>query len=226
METLPQARELGRALVRTGALLGLNVKASISDMNQPLGSTVGNALEVREALDVLSGRAPNLRFRDLCVYYTGETLAACGQVASVQDGKDVAEKVLESGKALAKFKEWVEAQGGDPFWQTDTLPVAAAIEPLKIDGAGGYVEQIDARAIGLAAIDLGGGRRRKDDEIETSVGIELLVGIGQRIEPGANLANIHARSREEAIAAGSMIGRAFTISNEPVPEPPLILDSF
>ncbi len=226
METLPQAQELSRALVRTGSLLGLSVKASISDMDQPLGAMVGNALEVREAYDVLNGQAPNARFRELCVYYAGETLEACGKAASIEEGKALAEEVLESGKALAKFKEWVRSQGGDAFWETDSLPVARVAEPLRLDGAGGYVMQIDARTIGLAVIELGGGRKRKDDDIDPSVGVEILVGVGDWVEPGADLARVHARSREDAVSVGASVAKAFNLTHEPVPKPPLILDSF
>ncbi len=226
METPEDAQKLAAALVETGRRLGLAVKASISDMAQPLGSMVGNALEVKEAYDVLKGQAPNARFQDLCVYYTAETLEACGKVSRIEDGKAQALEVLESGKALKKFKEWVRAQEGDAFWDSGSLPEAAVVEPLRFGGAGGYVQAIDARAIGQAVIDLGGGRKRKDDQLDLSVGVEILVRVGQQIREGTNLAKVHASSLEKILEVGPMISKAFTFSDTPVQEPPLILGSF
>lgn len=226
METLPEAEKLAQALVRTGALLGLSVKASISDMAQPLGSMVGNALEVREAFEVLSGNAPDKRFLNLCLHYSGETLDACGKAGSIEDGKAQAEDAIGSGEALAKFKEWVSAQGGDGFWDTNSLPKAKVIEPIRVGGPGGYVQSIDARAIGQAVIDLGGGRKKKDDQLDLSVGIELMVRVGQQVQTGTDLAQVHAGSREALIEVGPAISKAFTFSESPVHEPPLILGSF
>lgn len=226
METLLEAEMLAQTLVRTGALLGLSVKASISDMAQPLGAMVGNALEVREAFEVLSGNAPDKRFLNLCLHYAGETLDACGKAGSIEDGKAQAEDVLASGHALAKFKEWVLAQEGDAFWDTDSLPKAKVVEPIRLGGAGGYVQSIDARAVGQAVIDLGGGRKKKDDQLDLSVGVELLVRVGQQVQTGTDLAQVHAGSVEKVVEVGPAISKAFTFSESPVQEPSLILGSF
>lgn len=226
METIEQAQELAKALVKTGELLGLSVKASISDMAQPLGAMVGNALEVREAFDTLSGNAPSKRFLELCLHYAGETLEACGESDSISAGRAKAEAAIDSGEALSKFKEWIVAQDGDEFWENDSLPRAAIVELIRLGGSGGYVQSIDARAIGQAVIELGGGRKEKDDQLDLSVGVEILVGIGQQLHEGSDLARVHAGSEAKLKEVAPLIAKAFTLSENPVQEPPLILGSF
>lgn len=228
METLPEAQELAQQLVKTGALLGLSVKASISDMSQPLGATVGNALEVREALDVLQGNAigtQKARFGDLCLYYAGETLEACGKAGSIEEGKRVAMDALESGRALFKFKEWVLAQGGDAIWETDTLPKAPVSRTISYEEEPGYVGAIDAQAVGQAVIDLGGGRKSKNDVIDLSVGVEFHIGIGDRVDR-TDLFTVNAVDQASGKEIGDRIYKAISVSSKPVETPPLILGSY
>ncbi|MBC8065429.1 MAG: thymidine phosphorylase [Chlorobia bacterium] len=228
METLEEAQELARQLVKTGALLGLSVKASISDMSQPLGATVGNALEVREALDVLQGNVKGTqrtRFRDLCLHYAGETLEACGKAGSIEEGAGFAASALESGRAFAKFKEWVLAQGGDAIWEADTLPKAPVSRTVSYDKGSTYVSGIDAQVVGQAVIDLGGGRKSKNDVIDLSVGVDLHVGIGDRIDQ-SDLFTVHAVDEASAEEMGKRIYEGISFNAKPVEPRPLILGSY
>ncbi len=226
MSTLEQARELARQLVRTGELLGLAVCASISDMGQPLGAMVGNALEVCEAMAVLRGddlSSPSRRFQELCIYYGGETLAACGKTSDLELGQAQAREVLESGAAFAKFKEWIKAQGGANIWDVDSLPRAPYQETISNGGQAGWLASIDAYAIGQAVVSLGGGRKQKNDVVDPSVGIELHVTVGDESSQGQEFATIHARSEEQASIVRESVKQAFGMSPNPVSPPALIL---
>jgi pyrimidine-nucleoside phosphorylase len=229
MTSLDQARELAKQLVETGSRLGLGVKVSISDMSQPLGSAIGNAIEVVEAFDVLHGGSfapPTSRFRDLCLHYSGETLEACGKVSTFQEGVEMAREALESEAALDKFKEWVLAQGGDPFWDRDNLPHAPITHEVLYDGPPAFVNKLDASSVGQGVIDLGGGRKTKDDEIDLGVGIQLHVCVGDRVRQGDILFTAFAATRSQAEAVGENVQRsAFGFQNEPVARPPLVLQT-
>jgi len=220
MTDLKEATHLSRLLVSTGDLCGLKVKTSISDMNQPLGSAVGNSLEVAEALAVLSGEAfapPTTRFRELCLHYAAETLAASGKCLSESEGRMAAERALDTGAALNKAYEWFKAQGGD----ADRLPEAHVVAPLS--GEGGWVQEVDAEAVGRAVIELGGGRSRKEDVIDLSVGVKLHVQVGQQVGSGGLLAEVHAASDDDAEQALASLKAAIRIGPNPIPEPPLFL---
>ena len=226
MSSLDQARELARQLQRTGELLGLSVKASISDMTQPLGAMVGNALEVREAISVLRGdelSEPSKRFRELCIYYCAEALTACGRAESMAQAQEVAAYSIDGGEAFAKFKEWILAQGGDAIWAKDTLPEAPVTTEFRYSGQSCTIKEIPAVAVGLASIELGAGRKRKEDEIDRSVGVELLKCVGSTVTKGEVVFRTHARTLDEAQAAESAISAAIRFSQDPFPTPPLIL---
>jgi pyrimidine-nucleoside phosphorylase len=230
MPSLDKATALAKGLSETGSRLGLGVKVSISDMSQPLGAMVGNALEVGEAMSVLQGRdltGPALRFRELCLYYAGETLEASGKATSVTTGKAIATEVLESGQAFEKFKEWVTAQGGTPIWQEDSLPQAKATVKVSYPGHSAYVKTVDALTIGQAIIELGGGRKSKEDEVDLSVGIEIHVSVGDQVTQGALLCTVHAADRDTSHRIGEkLLYDAFGFSATAVEPPPLILRSY
>lgn len=196
MPDFASARQLATALCETGRRCGLAVKTEITDMSQPLGSAVGNALEVTEALEVLKGDASVLnasskRFRSLCIILAGETLVAAGIALDNKTGEETAERLLREGKALAKAEQWFRAQGSE--WPP-VLPKAAFTNSLTAEGKG-YVAEVHAGQIGELVVSLGGGRTRKDDVIDPAVGITLNAVVGDAVETGDLLATIHSNSK-------------------------------
>lgn len=227
MTNLGDAQKLAALLEKTGTLAGLKVKTSISDMNQPLGAAVGNALEVSEAFAVLRGdrlSPPVQRFRRLCLHYAAETLVACGSTTSEAEGLAMAEEALISGKALLKAKDWVKAQGGDPRAVEDSsaLPRSAVVREVRAEDSG-WVKAVSAETIGKTVINLGGGRHRKEDLIDPAVGIVLAVGVGAALGEGDLLATVHAATEEMANLAVAEVLGAIELSETPVEEPPLFL---
>ncbi len=217
MKDIGHARQLAAALKRTAELVGLKVDVSLTDMDQPLGRMVGNALEVREALDVLAGRAEG-RFRTLCVEFAGIALAASGKAPSRERGRAVAEGALASGAALAKAREWYAAQGAavDVDGTVQGLPVAPAVLEAVFRGANGWVSRIDAQVVGEAVVALGGGRMHKSDTIDAAVGIELCVQVGDAVVEGLPLFRVHARNSEAAEAAQERVRAAIQTVRVPV----------
>lgn len=215
MRTLDQATTLAKMLVEVATRCGLPTHATITDMDQPLGRAVGNALEVREAWETLQPGAPESRFKELCVYLAGETLVAVGWAKSQAEGQATAEARLADGSALAKAQLWIEAQGGtlDP----DLLPRAPHVEEI-VAPSNGWVERVDARAIGQAVVDLGGGRQRKEDVIDPTVGIEVLVQVGDQVAKDQPLLRVHSSASQTSEVAG-----AVSISASAIQPRPLIL---
>ncbi len=223
MKTLDQAQALARLMVEIGVRLGRRMTAVISDMSQPLGRAVGNALEVIEAIETLRGGGP-ADFREHVLTVSAEMLAMRREDAGEPDEERVqAEQALDSGEAWRKFREFVAAQGGDVAAVEDPtrLPRAARVEPFPAPTAG-YVQAIDAAAIGMAVVDLGGGREKKGDPIDPAVGVIMRARIGDRVEAGQPLCEIHADDGERLAQARARLASAFTIGPEPVEPPPLI----
>ncbi|MDO4176460.1 MAG: pyrimidine-nucleoside phosphorylase [Bacillota bacterium] len=216
MKTLPDAEELAHSMVDIGKAAGKNTIAIISDMNQPLGNAVGNALEVQEAMDVLKGKGPE-DIRELSLNLAGAMVVAGGIIDgkafgsedSVIKGVKLAEEMLDSGKALEKFREFVEGQGGNPEIINDYSLMAQPAYSLEVRAEeSGYVSKVDALKIGLASQHTGAGRERKEDSIDMSAGIVLNKKIGDELEKGdllftayANDKDKLARGAEEAKAA-------------------------
>ncbi len=222
MTTEEGARELAKLLVRIGEGAGLHTSALISDMDVPLGSAVGNAVEVREAWDVLTGRehdGPVKRFRELCVALTAHVLTVVGEDPATAMKR--AETCLTSGMAWEKAERWLIAQGAERHL---ILPVAPTV--LTVTGTeSGWVGDIHPVQISQLVLDLGGGRKTKTDQIDHRVGVELLVSVGDQVESGQPLLRIHAASES---AAEEMVGRAMgaiTISPSPVPARAVIRSS-
>jgi pyrimidine-nucleoside phosphorylase len=203
MPTPEAARELARIMVDIGKGAGRKVTALISDMNQPLGHAVGNALEVREAIDALKGGGPE-DFVEHCVVVAGHMLRLAGlsQAEDISDVRPMLEEKRSNGEALEVFRRLVEAQGGDVSQvdHPDKLPTAPIIQEVPAPRSG-YLEAIRAREIGLASVELGAGRRRKGDPIEHAVGIVVHHKVGDYVEKGAPLFAIHARTEEAAARA-------------------------
>jgi len=222
MKTVDNARELARTMIAIGEGLGRKVGAALTDMSQPLGRAVGNALEVREAIDALHGSGP-ADFAGLCVELAARLLNLAG-TASLDECRRQAERTILSGAALAKFGEIVRVQGGDLRVLEDTslLPKASITHAVKSDAAGA-VSAIDAAQIGVAASILGAGREKKEDVINPAVGIVVEKKIGDRVEFGEPLATIHADDPARISQAESMIRKAYTLSDSAA-VPPVILD--
>ena len=214
--TIPEAEALARALVRIGTNAGRETVAYITDMDQPLGRAVGNALEVKEAIDTLAGRGP-AELEMLSLRLGAEMLQLAGHPPV-----DL-RRLLTDGSALRKFAELIAAQDGDPRVTEDTgrLPAAPVQRPV-IAQAAGYVARADALEIALAGKALGAGRDTKSASIDLAVGVVLNKKIGDPVEAGEILAVIHARTTEAASNVTGRVAAAFTIARKAQP-PPLLL---
>ena len=184
MPRLDQAAGLAKALKSVGEAAGLKVLTHVTDMDQPLGKSAGNALEVKEAVSVLKGESHG-RFRDLCVALVDDTLAAIGNQRAGAD-------LLDSGLAWAKFGEWVTAQGGDVAAVCDPNWAVAPTRTEVRSAQSGFVAKVDALAVGQAVVDLGGGRKQKSDTIDPRVGVETMVEVGDRVTAGQVLFVVHS----------------------------------
>jgi pyrimidine-nucleoside phosphorylase len=217
MQERTEARELARAMVRIGVGAGRRVGAVLSSMEEPLGCAVGNALEVREAIETLRGEGPD-DLRDLALELGTQLLLLAGEDSDAGAARARLEESYTSGAGLERLALLIEAQGGDPAVVSDTslLPTAPFIGPLTA-AADGWVERVDARTVAEAALALGAGRRQKKDQIDHAVGVVLVKKTGARVRKGEPLAEIHARTPEGMEEALRTLGRAYQVGAEPVP---------
>jgi pyrimidine-nucleoside phosphorylase len=217
MKSLEEARALARSLVDTGQRMGVRTTALLTDMNQPLGRMAGNLVEVHEAIWTLEGRGP----ADLwdCTRELGAELLMLTHRAADRDAaRHMLDVQIASGRGLAKFQEMVDAQGG----QLDRLPPPGERHEISLDH-GGHVLSMQTEQLGLAIIELGGGRRTMSETIDHAVGLEILVRIGDRVEAGQPIVHVFA-SREKCERLRDSIAAAFTLSDQPVPPLPLIVE--
>ena len=221
MQTLEESIQLGQAMVEIGALAGKPVTAVVTGMEQPLGTHVGNALEVKEAIDVLSGRTKGALL-EVSLLLGSHMLVLANRCKTPEEGRGLLTEALESGRGLTKLKEMISAQRGDPACVDDVslLPRSAVVREVKV-GRSGYVAEMDTMALGLAAQAMGAGRMKKTDQLDYSVGFVLEVRIGDRVQPEDTLCVLHARNEEEADRAADAIRAAIAFSEEPVQAPPL-----
>ena len=222
MHTLEESIELAQTMVRIGCDAGRRMVALVTDMGEPLGSHVGNALEVKEAIDVLSGRVQG-PLLDVSLEL-GARMLILGDVASdVESAKSMLIEALESGRGLDTLRRMIIAQGGDPACCDDVtaLPQAAVIREVPAL-TGGYIHHMDTVSLGNTAQAMGAGRRTKEDVIDPSVGFVLHKRIGQPIDEGESLATVYAKDEESAIAAVSSIQSCIVITAEQVPPCKLI----
>jgi pyrimidine-nucleoside phosphorylase len=218
------ARELAELCVALGEEAGRSTGALLTDMSQPLAESVGNATEVREAIEVLRGEREG-RFTELCVALAGHMAALAGLAEDGEAGGESAREALAGGGALERFRRFVEAQGGDPEIVDDPslLPQAPVTHEVHA-GTSGWLSAVDAEAIGVAAAGIGAGRRHKEDEIDLAVGIDILARIGDELEADAPIARVLARDQEDAEEAERAVLAALEWSEEPVSAPPLVHD--
>ncbi len=224
MKTLPEAEALARALVTTAQGAGCMTTALITDMSQPLATAAGNALEVIEVMETLTGTSVNTALWDLTLALGGEALALGGLAADATDGAGRIEQALESGAAADIFGRMIAAQGGPADfidrWM-DRLPAAPVMRLVYADRAG-FVTAVDGFALGQAVVHLGGGRLREGDRINPSVGLADLAGIGEAVSTEEPLALIHAASDSDADAAEIALRAAYIVGDAAPQDPDLI----
>lgn len=214
MKEVAEAEALARAMVEIGTALDRRTVAVISDMDQPLGHAVGNALEVREAIETLRGEGPG-DLTELCLELGAQMLRLAGRAPDAEAGKDALRERIGSGQALRMLARMIEAQSGDPAVTEDPgrLPAAAVTVDVTSE-AEGYVQGIDAEAIGLAAMTLGAGRAKKDDPIDFAVGAVVIEKVGAHVEPGTPLARLYGRSEEVVREVSERVRAAYCIGPE------------
>jgi pyrimidine-nucleoside phosphorylase len=221
MRTLEDAEALAEAMVRIGQTVGRKVTALISDMNQPLGWAVGNALEVREAIATLHEGGP-ADLREHCLVVAGEMLYLGGKAANPEAGADLAAQTIASGAAWQKLKEMVDAQGGDVRYldEPERLPQARIVAPVFAPRSG-FLEEVQTDTIGMAVVGLGGGREKKGDPVDYAVGVVIHYKVGEWVEAGAPLFTVHANDEARQAEAARRVLAALAFSNDPVSPLPL-----
>jgi thymidine phosphorylase len=216
------ALELSESIVTVANGAGLPCAALLTDMNQALGRSAGNALEVRESIDHLNGSARDRRLHEVTMALAAEILTIGGLSNSVEEGRAKAEAALNSGQAAEHFARMAVGLGGpaDLMEQPGKHLLAAPVTQAAVPTQPGIVTAVDARALGLAIMDLGGGRRRAEDHIDYSVGLGEIATIGETVGPDHPLAIVHAATDDDAARASAVLGAAFAIGDQaPTPAP-------
>jgi pyrimidine-nucleoside phosphorylase len=221
MKTIEDARELAEMMLELGRHAGREVACVLTDMDQPLGHAVGNALEIRETVATLRGEGPP-DFSEL-------VLSACAHLLAFSDlgideatGRERAAAAIQDGSALAAYERWIAAQGGDP--SEEALPSAPVVRAVHAS-RGGYVGAIGAVDVGLAALRLGAGRRTKDDEIDHAVGVLCLKKRGDAVDPGDVVAQVHANDDESAARAADEVLAAYAFADDAPAAKPIVLET-
>ncbi|MCO4053065.1 MAG: thymidine phosphorylase [Bosea sp.] len=226
MPTLDRSRELARSLVAVANGAGLATTALITDMDEPLADAAGNALEVRYAIDYLTGARRQPRMHEITLALGAEMLVLGNLATSLLDGRQRMERAIASGAAAEAFQRMVRALGGPadlvakPDAHLRAAPLARALEAPR----SGFIEAIDTRAVGIAVVELGGGRSRAEDVIDHAVGFTDLAGKGDEVGPGRPLAIIHARDEASLSRAAQGLARAYRIAEQPVARSAAVLE--
>lgn len=222
MKTEEDSVRLANEMVKIGNNVGRRTLAVISDMDEPLGYAVGNAIEVKEAIDTLNGHGP-ADLLELCLTIGSLMAVGTGKAANVDEARTLLLEKLNDGSALKKFAEFVEAQGGDSalVYDTKLLPQASIVKEVyaPVDG---YVSHIESDRVGISAMKLGGGRETKESPIDLSVGILINKKVGNKVEKGEKIAILYANDREKLAAAITELEQAYSYSVTPVEKPKLI----
>jgi thymidine phosphorylase len=224
METLDEARELARSIIGVARTTGMQAHALITDMSQTLGSTVGNALEIAEAVEFLTGGTREPRLEEVTLSLAAEMLVMGKAADDHAQARARAEAALSSGEAALRFERMIAELGGPTDLLTRAsryLPVAPIIEPI-FPLAEGYVASVDARAVGNLLVGLGGGRCVAGEALDLAVGLSAVAGIGMRVGKGRPLAVVHARSPEQVSQVAEALRAATVLSERPVSPPPIV----
>jgi len=218
MKSEEDAAFLAGLMVETGERMGKQVVALITDMDQPLGCMIGNALEVVEVVDVLRGEGPE-DLRQLCLELAGWMLHLGGISATVSEGKKHSEKLIASGKALDRFRQMVELQGGDVRAIDDPKKLPQAQHTMVLPSPrNGYLASLQCEQVGTACVILGGGRERKEDSVDPAVGIVLHKKVGDAVSAGEPLATIHYNAEARALRARQLLEQSYRIADSPLRE--------
>lgn len=223
MKTPERSEQLAQAMVEIGSMVGRETIAVISSMDQPLGYAIGNALEVQEAVDTLRGKGPQ-DLTELCLALGSHMLVAGGKARDAKEARQMLNTLLQNGKAIDKFREFIIRQGGDASFLDDhkLLPKATHIVEVRADKEG-FVSRMDAEKLGRAAMKLGAGRETKDSIIDLAAGIMLRVKTGDRVKPGTVLAELHTNRTQQVVqAAVQEVKEYIQITDHEVPAEPFI----
>ncbi len=222
MKSEKDAAFLAELMVETGERMGKKVVALITDMDQPLGNMIGNALEVVEVVDVLRGDGPE-DLHELCLELAGWMLHLGGVSDTVAKGKQQSAALISSGRALEKFRQMVELQGGDARIIDDAKRLPHARHTVQVASANaGYLASMQCEQIGTACVILGGGRERKEDSVDPAVGIVLHKKVGDRVAAGEALATIHYNNEARAVRARQLIEASCVVTDSAPQKRPLI----
>ncbi|RVU42168.1 thymidine phosphorylase [Lujinxingia sediminis] len=224
MKNIDRARELAQTMIGIGKAMNRPVRALITDMDQPLGLTIGNSLEVIESIETLRGEGPE-DLTEITLELVTEMLDVAGEVSDRDQTKRRLFELLRDGSALGVFEKIIEAQGGDASVCADTskLPTAKYTTVLEA-WEGGHINRMQAESVGIAAMELGAGRRRKEDTIDPAVGLVMNAKRGDKVEPGQPVVTIHYNDDRELDKVKQMLRDAIVIGEAPTDVPPLILD--
>ncbi len=220
MKNLQEAQELADVMVAIGKLSGRRVIAVLSQMDQPLGVAVGNALEMREAIEMLNGSGPE-DFHVHCIDLSAYMLILGKKVTDLESGRKMAQQALDNGSALLKFKELIQTQHGNVtvIDHPELLASANLVIPITADSAG-WVKVVDAQIVGESSVEIGAGRAKKSDVVDQAVGIMVRVKVGDRIEAGQTLFDVHVNDRKAFETVFQKLKTSVEISDEPVEPPP------
>lgn len=223
MKTLEEAETLAKTMVQIGNGVGRETYAVLSDMSQPLGKYVGNALEVKEAIKTLKGQGP-ADLVEACLTLASYMLLGVGRAKTISEAEALLKSTIEDGSALKKLAEFVEAQGGDPsyVWNPDKFPRTEFIEEI-VATEDGYVAEILTDEIGMTSLVLGGGRETKESEIDLSVGIKIHKKVGDYVRKGESLARLYANDLNKLKAASPRLLASYRLSKERIEAPKHVL---
>jgi pyrimidine-nucleoside phosphorylase len=217
------AAYLAELMVETGERMGKSMVALITDMNQPLGRMVGNSLEVQECIEVMRGEGPE-DLRELCLHLAAWMFFLGGASQTVAHGRQLSEQIIASGKALDRFRQMVEMQGGDVSAIDDPTRLPATDRRVEVPSrVAGFVTSIACEQIGTAGVILGGGREKKEDTVDPAVGIVVHKKIGDSVSAGESLCTIHCHSDAQAARARELIEQSYTVSPEAPPHKPSLI---
>lgn len=220
MKNLDEAHELAEVMVAIGKLSGRRVIAVLSQMDQPLGVAVGNALEMKEAIEMLNGTGPE-DFHAHCIDLSAYMLILGKKATELESARRMAQEAIDNGSALNKFRELIQTQHGDVnvIDHPELLPSASLVIPITADSSG-WVKVVDAQDVGESSVEIGAGRQKKGDAIDQAVGIMVRVKVGDRIEAGQTLFDVHVSDRKAFETVFQKLKTSVEISDEPVEPPP------
>ena len=225
-ENLDFAKNVGNSIIQVAKQFGMKTSAMITDMNQPLGDTIGNALEIKEVIDYLTDVRQESRLHEVVLALAAEMLVVAGLVDSTDEGIQKAKDVLDNGHAAETFEKMVSELGGlnDILKNSDShFKSASVVKPIPASQSG-YVSEIDTRAVGLAVVELGGGRKKASDSIDHSVGFTHVLGLGEKVEAGQALGYVHAQNEDQANLSIQMVNDAYSISDSSFLQTPTIIE--